>query len=325
MEDDNEALSFDEGVAAYADSMDESSETEQPEALEDEYEAETGDLQNDDEEETESDDQEQPDEDEDEDQGPASIDDYQQVVQLKDGTTKTVQELINGSMAHSDYTRRVQEHSREKQEFQQFHSQVQQRESQANEALELAAQAIQQLLPEEPSLELMQEDFYTYSVQKKAYDDAVRNYQNVIHQTQQQQQNAQAEQQRKMQEVSQEMFNDAVARNPELRDRQKFQEYTNWLAGGVSNWGANPAAIATIGVDGLKIVEKAIKWDESQKRLKTPAKQKTKRPPVQRGSNRSSRNSSQAKTKRSAFNRLSQTGAMTDAVAALIASEDAES
>jgi hypothetical protein len=330
MTSDNEALSLDDAATALVTLESEDSQDEQPEETL-ETDVNEPDLEEDHEEvETDEDDLEDEDEGEDEeleteeeddeqaDSEAAILTDYEKPVQMPDGTIATVQDLMNGQMAHSEFTRKSQEIAEEKKQYQ---VKQQALEVQTN----TLSTVLNQLLPAEPPLAMLDPNKEEYDparyqlviAQRKEMFDLLNKTDGMIRQKQEEQQTT-AQQQ--AQETHQAALNELAQRKPELLQPQKWAEYQTQMAESVSAYNIPVELLSNIQHPGIfQLIEDAAAFNKA-KAVK-PSKKKGKRPPVVRSSKQVNNKNNSAKAKRTAMNRLNQTGNMNDGVAALMALE----
>ena len=328
MTSDNEALSLDDAATALVTLENEDSQDEQPEETletdvnepdldEDHEDVETD--EDDLEDEEEGDDEELETEEEDDEQADSdapALTDYEKPVQLPDGTISTVQDLLNGQMAHSEFTRKSQEIAEEKKQYQ-----VRQ------EALEVQTNTLSvvlnQLLPAEPPLAMLDPNSENYdpakyqlvNAQRKEFFELLNKTDGMIREKQTEQQTSA---QKQAQETHQAALNELAQRKPELLQPQKWAEYQTQMAESVSKYNIPAELLSNIQHPGIfQMIEDAAAFNKA-KSVK-PSKKKGKRPPVVRSSKQVSSKNNSAKLQRTAMNRLNQTGNLNDGVAALMA------
>ncbi len=229
-------------------------------------------------------------------------------LKLDDGSEITLEEARKGYLRQSDYTRRTQEHAREREQF----SETQQ---QTRTMLEQAATLIQAVIPAKPDPKLLETDPFEYQKQRANWEswqewaqtiDA--NKRKVDADT-----SARSEEQRRsyITEQSRLLFE----ARPELKSKAKRDEWKgNLLATLPDAYGFSPEEILETGDHRLLLMaDDAAKWRALQKQ-KPQAMQKLKdAPPVQKPGARPTPTQAKAKVTAQKTERLRQTGRVEDA------------
>jgi hypothetical protein len=330
MTSDNEALSLDDAATALVTLENEDSQDEQPEETletdvnepdldEDHEEVETDEDELEDEDEGEDEELEtEKEDDEQDDSETQALTDYEKPVLLPDGTTATVQDLLNGQMAHSEFTRKSQEIAEERKQYQEKQQTL---EVQTN----TLSVVLNKLLPPEPPLTMLDINSENYdpakyqlvNAQRKELFDLLNETDGMIREKQTEQEST-AQQQ--VQEAHQAALNELARQKPELVQPQKWEEYKTQMVETVGDYGIPAELLSSIQHPGVfQIIEDAAAFKKA-KSVK-PSKKKGKRPPVVRSAKQVSNKNNSAKVKRTAMNRLNQTGHLNDGVAALMALE----
>lgn len=327
-------LSLEEAASTYADSEDNKSITEEllPEDEDIAADEPDAELSEDDElgeeDGEQEDEQELEEEPEDEDSElPDVIDDYQISVKLKDGTTASIQDLINGNERQSDYTRKSQDLAQQRTAFEQEAQRVKQFEEQVHQQQQFVTQTLQSFLPPVPDETLLDPnspkyDPLAFQSQQYEYGKKVQSMQEAEQLYHQDQQRRQGEAQQEAQKKQEALYSNLYERKPELREPQKLQEYETSLRTGMIEAGYSAEDMSGINDPRmLQYIEDAHAFRALKAKSKQPAK-KQKRPPVTRGRKRSSPSQQSAKQKRVAMDRLSKTGNLNDGVSALMALDE---
>lgn len=325
MDTNEETLSLEEAASTYASTVsDESQEDHTEETTETEGLEPVEDIQEDDVEDEEGEqdeDQDSQEEDAEEDDSYEPTDDYQIEVKLPDGTTASIQDLINGNEGRADITRKQQAIAEQNKVIAERQEKFQEQEQFLAERNEMLAQYLHSNLPPMPAPELVHTDIVSYTEQKALYDQKVGEFRQFEQQFQQSMQEKQAEEQRLAGQKMEALYADLYKRKPELRDQAKFQAYEQEMVKGIEVFGADAQTLSRINEPWqLRILEAALAYNKIQANTKKPAK-KGKRPPVIRGSKSKPANAGKVKAQRVAINRLSKSANLNDGVAALMALE----
>lgn len=323
--DNEEAMSIDEAVTALSEDNSEDSQDEQPneeleqdadesEIDEDQEEAvsDADDLEDD---QDENDDQDQDEQDEEQADSVPALDDYTTAVKMPDGTTGTVQDLLNGQMAHSDYTRKTQEFSEEKKKFAT-------RSDALQNQTQVLSHVLNQLLPPEPTIDMLDENSPEFDPTRAMLMEKKReHFMKMLKSTDEMIQSSKSEAGNEVSQASQqrhqEALNSLAEQRPELLQPEKWADYKSGLVEAVNEYGLPPELLSTVEHAGVfQILEDAMAFRKAKKAV--PSKKTEKLPQVVRSSKQKSSKSKTRNASSAAFNRLNQTGSSNDAVAYLM-------
>jgi hypothetical protein len=153
-------------------------------------------------------------------------------IKLKTGEEVTLDELSNGYLRQSDYTRKTQEIAAQRNEIQSAEQRLTQADQVLRQNLNLAQQVIEAFRPQQPSAALLDSDPHAYMRAQRAFEEADRAYRAVLDGqqsiAQRQQQLTQQQEQRQLQERQKTLAQERQAlleKAPEFRDAAKFEAF----------------------------------------------------------------------------------------------------
>lgn len=146
-------------------------------------------------------------------------------VKLDDGSEATIDDLIKGNLRQADYTRKTQELAAQRQRFQEQDSRIAQREQQLQQSLNATLLLLQQEMPVEPDVSMLQVDPIGFMQAKAEYEQKQRQIAQIARQQQQIRQSHEYRMQEYHREILSregELLREA---RPELKDERKFEEF----------------------------------------------------------------------------------------------------
>jgi hypothetical protein len=208
-------------------------------------------------------------------------------VRLPDGSEMRVSDLIEGSLRHSDYTRKSQEVAQYKQAAEQQLTSLQQLEQQLVQERAVLFQTAAQMLPKPPTAQDYEEDPVGANIAKAKYDEAMGQLQYLNQQMQQSHQHLTYQQQQAMMQAqhyqrSQEMDN-LIRAMPQLRDSRKAKAFAEDVSVGLNDfYGFTPDEIGGVNDHRmLMVAADAIRWRRASANRDT-AKAKGSQKPVKK-------------------------------------------
>ena len=247
-------------------------------------------------------------------------------VKLPDGTVATVEELKNGHLMQSDYTRKVQALAQDRQATQNARTEATQWggyfQQQATR-LEQALDNVKALMPD-PSLQLQDPIAYMEGMQRfgEQLQETLGKSRNIRQRSQQHQ--AQLVQTQRQEAFGREL-EALTTQNPTLLDREKQKAYIDEVEGFLKSEGyGNEEILGFIDHRAWQIVHDAMQYRKAKEK-QSQAKRKVKTVPKV-GSNQRAKTSGERRRGRNAQakNRLKSSGNVRDAAAVFMDIEDEE-
>lgn len=281
--------------------------------------------------ETSDDDEDNPDDADDDDEGNDDEDDIEasdeivlndttKSVRLPDGTTTTVQELINGNLRHADYTRKRMEAAETEKAV--IAEQTRLREVEqtiANERQQMAM-VLQQFMPQQPDISMLETDPIGYQQAKAYYDQATQALQHTFQAQQQHQQATAAEQARAHEAFIQNEVERFKELNAEFSDPEAFGNFQREAVRTLHDHGFTKEEISSVSDHRmLQVIRDAMAYRKLQAQA-PKAKQKVEgKPPVMRQKRKSSNaNTSKIEKRISAAQRTGDATSVSDILGELL-------
>lgn len=245
----DDALSFDDGVDAIADSLDPETDLEEerrPDETEadDEADADEGEEADSDEEESDAeatddegqDDASEGDEPDDDIKGGRFAPDNAKV-KLEDGSVVSIADLKRGTLFQADYTRKTQALSEEKKAFEAERQQVSEYSRTLAQQRDFLLQAAQQFLPKQPDKSLIHTDIIGYQEQLAEYQEKMGILQQMHQLSTAEQQRQQQEQEQAYRERIKSEADKLVQAMPELKDPATYNKFWNDAVSTMAEYG----------------------------------------------------------------------------------------
>lgn len=225
---DNTSLSFDEGVAAIGNLLDDVPEMDSVEGDEAPGSEVKSEVETDEDEITLSlDDDEDVSGSEDLPDAPLTASD-DMLVTLEDGTTISIADLKTNSMFQRTFTRKTEELKQERIAFEQQHAE---RVAQATEEIrkqrEFILEFAGEFIPQEPTLEMLREDPIGYMEAKATFEERMKKLNALAEQRQGETQKLTAKQQQEAEEFAASEWGKFLDAIPKLKDEKKLEAFRN--------------------------------------------------------------------------------------------------
>lgn len=236
-------------------------------------------------------------------------------VRLPDGRTTTVDELMQGNLRQSDYSRKTESLARERDEFKADRERFNQTFQELEGQRQFVAAALEQWKPQPPENRDDPVAWVEYQQREHSWNQWQAYLQTNLQQSQAKVQAAQADEMKKRIEKEQERLYQAIPAMSDPAKRQRIGAELMRFAG--AEYGFSPEEIGNL-VDHRMIRVLFDLHQAKARSAKAPeaVKRIAQKPKVVRGSNRS--NDGKNGAKRSRIERLRETGSARDAEAALM-------
>lgn len=321
----DEPLSMDEAVKAYAAMS--APEVEDDQAEEDATEAEDEAELSDDEEEDDGEPQEEDDaeegDEEEELKAEGKFVSRDGKVRLPDGSVASIEDLIKGNLREADYTRKNQERAEKERQLESHRAQLTQYEQQLASVRDLTLQVLQSRMPKEPDADMLMADPIGYMQSKAQYDRDMAEYhrlQQTAAQAREHQQQIEAYQHQQL--LAQE-FEALQTKVPELSDPKARPAFLQTLVATAEKYGLSAEELGSITDHRIVVALRDLARLEGVQKAKTETlpKKLANKPPVQTGSKRLAPSEQKTRSADAALQRLNKSGSLRDGVAAYLATQ----
>ena len=314
----DEPLSMDEAIKAYASNPSNEIREDQPDD-EDDVADDEAELSDDEEE-----DGEQPEEDQAEDETEEGrFVAKNGKVRLPDGSVSTIEDLINGNLRNADYTRKTQEAAEVRKQAEEYRAVLSQYEAQLANARDVTVKLLETRMPQPPDEAMLETDFVGYVMAKAQYDRSLNEYQQYQHILAQQRQYEEQVRAHELNEVRSREQSLMLEKIPELRDREKAPKMMDTLVRTAEKYGMSQDEIMSVMDHRLLVALRDLSRLQSvqgEGKEKVRAKVANK-PPVSTGSKRVHPAERRGREADTAMQRLNQTGSLRDGVLAYLATQ----
>lgn len=320
----DEPMSLDEAIKAYASGTPEEVHEDQTEDDEQdtEEEAELSDDEEEDGEPHEEDDAEEGDEEE-EVKAEGRFVSKDGKVRLPDGSVSTIDDLINGNLREADYTRKTQEVSAIRKQTEDYRAQLSQYEQRMSFLQDMTMKILQAKMPVEPDPSRSLEDPLGYIHEKAMYDRSLSEYQRYQAELQQAREHQTALSMQEQQRYVREQHAELARKIPELQDPSKRPKMIETLVKTAEKYGVGTEELGNI-TDHRFLVALRDLSRLSSLQGDGAAKVKDKianKPPVSTGSKRLSPGAQRGRAVDTAMQRLNKSGTLKDGIAAYLATQ----
>lgn len=241
-------------------------------------------------------------------------------VTLNDGTVTTVEALKRGFMSQQSFTRSTQEVAAERKALTETKAQIEQTAQALAQQRDFVLSVAQQFIRQPPSRDLLNTDPMGYWQAKEDYDDQVKAMNQLLYQQQSEADRQKGEQSEASKQSRQEQSRLLLEAAPEFRDRKVYDQFWNDATETMaSKYGFTPEEIGgTLDHRFYVAMRDLVKYHKALKRAPQVQQEIANRPQVMPGSRRMD---PKAKTSREATQRTEQlrkSGSFDAGVAALM-------
>lgn len=236
-------------------------------------------------------------------------------VKLDDGSTVTLGELKKGYLRQSDYTRKTQEVSGQRQQIEAAAQRLIEADTQVRQTLEMAVAVVQARLPKPPDTALINTDPSAYLLQKEIFEQTQAELQRLVSARDQAAQRVQQTQGATYQQAVQAELNALAEKVPEFRSAEKRAAFLQDAVPIAERaYGLTAEEIGSI-VDHreIMILRDAIAYRKLQSQKMEVVRQAKTAPPLKPAA-RPAPGAQTARDKQAAVDRLRQSGSIEDFV-----------